>query len=372
MTYSPLIQVRVENFQSIEDGTLKLGQLTVLVGEGDAGKSAYLRAIRAAMLNDGDDLDIRHGEKRMDVYLTFEGGTVIHWWKQAKQGGCYSLHPITEGEIETPSGYAEFTKTGGQVPEEIAQYLGIVEIEVDANTTLTPQLSDQHDQPFLLWETGSKRARIIGKTTRLDMVVTAQLGCEKELRAHQKEVEAAGATIAEAEAAITELGDPEKLAFKVKLLGDTINVVSNSVRIASRVREMSTQLEEAHSRISAAECTNLKADIIELTPQVATLTAILPLAEKLKEASTYAIAIDCTKIKDAINSIAFGAGATVEVRGLIAELEEAHTQIVVATNALLDLRNRHRDLTKRRAEECAAAGICLHCGGLLGHEECGK
>ena len=56
-TYSPLIKVRVQGFQSIEDETLELGQLTVLIGEGDAGKSAYLRAIRAAFLNEGDDLD---------------------------------------------------------------------------------------------------------------------------------------------------------------------------------------------------------------------------------------------------------------------------------------------------------------------------
>ena len=158
-TFSPLKTLRAQSFQVYEDVTIELGQLSVLIGQGDSGKSALLRALRAVFLNDGVDEDIRHGEKKATVTLEFEDGVIIEWSKERKKGGCYRM------------GDQEFSKTGGQVPEDIAAYLGIGSIEVDATTELFSQLSDQHDTPFLLWETGSKRARILGKATRLDCVV---------------------------------------------------------------------------------------------------------------------------------------------------------------------------------------------------------
>ncbi len=87
--YPPLRTVTIENFQAIASTSFDLGNLTVLVGEGDVGKSSIIRAIRAAFLNDGDDLDIRHGEKRATVTLTFDDGTVIEWSKVRGKGGTY-------------------------------------------------------------------------------------------------------------------------------------------------------------------------------------------------------------------------------------------------------------------------------------------
>ncbi|KKL16634.1 hypothetical protein LCGC14_2493640, partial [marine sediment metagenome] len=60
-TYARLSRIHIKNFQSVEDATLELGNLTCLVGAGDCGKSAFLRAIRAVCLNDAVDEDIRHG-----------------------------------------------------------------------------------------------------------------------------------------------------------------------------------------------------------------------------------------------------------------------------------------------------------------------
>ncbi|KKL99341.1 hypothetical protein LCGC14_1815430, partial [marine sediment metagenome] len=131
--YSRLVSARVVDFQTIVDSTLELGNLTVLSGSGDVGKSAFLRAIRAVCLNDAVDEDIRHGTKKTEVTLTFEDGTEIVWTKALKKGGCYRM------------GDTEYNKCQGKVPEAVAEYLGIGTIEVDSTTTLTPQLSDQHD-----------------------------------------------------------------------------------------------------------------------------------------------------------------------------------------------------------------------------------
>ncbi|KKK88102.1 hypothetical protein LCGC14_2746540 [marine sediment metagenome] len=90
-TYSPLKTLRARNFQVYEDITIELGQLTILIGAGDSGKSALLRALRVVCLNDGVDEDIRHGEKKCQVDLMFEDGVTVSWWKERKKGACYRM-----------------------------------------------------------------------------------------------------------------------------------------------------------------------------------------------------------------------------------------------------------------------------------------
>ncbi|KKL27860.1 hypothetical protein LCGC14_2380910, partial [marine sediment metagenome] len=126
--YAKLERVHIENFQAVEDATLELGRMTVLVGAGDVGKSSILRAVRAAFLNDGSDDDIRHGEKQCSVALFFADRMVITWIKNRGKGAWYRM----AGATGKPK---EFMKTGGTVPTEIAEYLGIGSIEVDATTT---------------------------------------------------------------------------------------------------------------------------------------------------------------------------------------------------------------------------------------------
>ena len=125
--FASLSSVRVVNFQSIKDSTINFGRLSVLVGAGDVGKSAVLRAIRAAFLNEGHDDGIRHGASSCEVTLSFSDGAVIFWSKDKGKGGCYVFSSVGVSE-------QTFSKTGGAVPDEIAEYLGIGEIEVDAVT----------------------------------------------------------------------------------------------------------------------------------------------------------------------------------------------------------------------------------------------
>lgn len=80
---------RVINFQTIESTYLEFGSFTTLIGDGDAGKSSFLRALRAALLNDASDLDIREGEARTEVELRFSCGTIICWSKARGKGGEY-------------------------------------------------------------------------------------------------------------------------------------------------------------------------------------------------------------------------------------------------------------------------------------------
>ena len=318
-SYSPLRTVTIENFQAISSTSFDLGNLTVLVGEGDVGKSSIIRAIRSSFLNDGDDLDIRHGEKRATVALTFDDGTVITWWKERGKGGCYRLND------------QEFLKTGGQVPDEIEAFLGIGVIDIDATTRLTPQLSDQHDLPFILWEVGSKRARIIGQATNLDVVVRAQMLCKKELDGCRREVTTKEETLEELNDSLSSLPDFNGLDDRAVAAEETLGLVIDINRRLTRARELADMLDEVHSRATGINVTplNERLDIagndLDLVKRGDDLAVRLPMVTKTLES--------------------------------LAKAEADHDEALYSFELQLE-------------EACTEEGVCVACGGLLNHEEC--
>ena len=318
-TYSPLRTVTIENFQAIASTSFDLGNLTVLVGDGDVGKSSIIRAIRAAFLNDGDDLDIRHGETRATVALTFDDGTVITWWKDKGKGGCYRMND------------QEFLKTGNQVPTEIEEFLGIGVIDIDATTRLTPQLSDQHDLPFILWEVGSKRARIIGQATNLDVVVRAQMKCKKELDSYRRDVttqEEASTTLHDTLSTIPDFSTLDERAAAAE---ETLGLVMDISRRLTRARELADMLDEVHSRATGID------------------TA--PLNERLDIAG------------NEVDLVQRGDDLTVRLATVTKTLESLATDKDNHDEALVSFEIQLE-------EACADEDACIVCGGLLNHEEC--
>jgi DNA repair exonuclease SbcCD ATPase subunit len=322
--YTPLTSIRIENFQSIKAATIELGRLTVLVGAGDAGKSAILRALRAACLNDASDDDIRHGQKKVEVTLTFEDGVTIEWWKQKGQGGCYRM---TDSDPERV-----FTKTGGAVPEEIAEYLGIGTIEVDATTELTPQLSDQHDLPFLLWETGSKRARILGKATRLDVPISAQMLCKKELDQTRRGAEDATTALVDVEERLGALPDYENLEGRLDETEANLKTIDDNLRLVRRARGLADQIAEVRSRATAVDVAPLRARLDDA-------------AEALEVAE--------------------------RAQFLGRRIPELKNTLTGLTERAADHQEALESFLKQYQEACLSSGVCLVCGGLLTHEECG-
>lgn len=297
----------------------ELSGLTVLVGAGDVGKSSILRALRAAFLNDGEDEDIRHGQKKCEVELNF-GEVRIVWWKERGKGGSYSFE--RNGAIE------HYTKTAGAVPEAIARYLGVGVLEVDSTTELTPQLSDQHDAPFILWETGSKRARILGKATRLDVVVSAQMQCKKELDQAQREEKRAGQA-------------HEELLSQQALLPDYKGLEKR----AQTIEEDCVLVEESTKRAQHG----------------------LAIAAQLQQVG---VPVDTDSIQSRINYQRETVDRA-DVRFRIAEgLQSTDTTLQKAQERLKLLREEAAEADKALKTACRASGLCPVCGGLLSHERC--
>ena len=318
-TFSPLKTLRAQSFQVYEDVTIEFGQFTVLIGQGDSGKSTILRAMRAVFLNDGVDEDIRHGEKKATVTLEFEDGVIIEWSKERKKGGCYRM------------GDQEFSKTGGQVPDPIAAYLGIGSIEVDATTELFSQLSDQHDTPFLLWETGSKRARILGRATRLDTVISAQMLCKKEMDTARRGLEKATTSLTEVEEQLEALPDYAALEREVDEGEGNLQTLSDSLARANKALDLAERLEEVQSKATAVDTGAL-----------------------LKVLDDAATALDVAERQR------FLAERIPQLQRTLKELDQRET----------DNREALTSFQTQLSEACEEAGLCEVCSGLISHEEC--
>lgn len=176
-------RIRLKNFQSWKALDMALGPITMLVGRGNGGKTAIYRAITAALQNNGGDEGIRHGATKAQVLLDMDDGKSLLWTKGRGTGAVY--------HVEDGEDVQEHTKTGQTTPEEIVNQFGFRPVELDKNLSIWPQFKDQWDKPFIVFESGSRVAKVLGKLTKLDVFVRAQMNARRAIDAAQAEARTA-------------------------------------------------------------------------------------------------------------------------------------------------------------------------------------
>lgn len=320
-----LKSARVVGYQAIKDTYLEFGSFTVLVGDGDAGKSSFLRALRAALLNDASDLDIREGEDLTEVFLNFgdpyESGKdiILHWRKDRGKGGCYEFLG------------RKYSKTAGQVPEEIAAFLRIGVLQIDANTDVCAQLSDQFDSVFLLGETGPRRAKVLGKATKLDLVITAAQACKREHDSLSRTHANLARQEVELVSAIEDIPDFSRISSLMDVQVKALEMLTKAEYIGNRLREATHTLATERGNLKDLDTTALQV-LLSATSQMA------------EEASAQ---------EAAVKALAWSRNMSL---GAERELREALTTFT--------------ELDVAYEEVCETVGVCKYCGGVFLHEEC--
>ena len=168
-----LRRVSIRDFQSLSDVALDLGALTVIVGRTNAGKSALIRAIDAALFNRSGAEFLREGATKATVTLDFEAGSLV-WTKPRKGGAEYAVIP-TDGVPTT------VTRAGRELVPEIDALTGVREIETDG-VRAKLQVAAQFDEPFLLSNTGGQAAKLLAHVSKLDVLVKAQVHAKQDLQ----------------------------------------------------------------------------------------------------------------------------------------------------------------------------------------------
>lgn len=222
-------RIVIQDYQSLGSVALNdLGSLNLVVGRNASGKSAVLRALTALATNQrGWEFIKKPRTTPAHVSMLLDDGTEIGWTKHKEGGGAYTL------------GERTFTKTAGQVPEEIAEVLGIRPLDIDDSIQLLPQIQRQADMYFLIGESGSRVARILGSLTKLDRIVSAQMACRKKRDQNAREAETAGAEQERLDTQLAALPDTEDLR-------DTLSLISQAL---TRIEEVAGAIEKGRALV---------------------------------------------------------------------------------------------------------------------------
>lgn len=182
-------QVTIKGFQSHVDSTFQLSPgLTVITGPSDAGKTAIVRALRWLAFNEpqgeaflhtirNPDGSVKEAVDQASAEVTFDTGiTISKTRRKGKTTWTHSLYPEPWEKAE--------------VPPEIKETLGLMKQEYGDFTTCL-NFAFQLDAPFLLSETASVGAKVLGKIAGTE-IVDKSIG-EVNKKTHKARTDAAAA-----------------------------------------------------------------------------------------------------------------------------------------------------------------------------------
>ncbi len=159
----PLIhRISVRNWQSLVSVDLTPGRFTVIVGPSSSGKSALIRALRAAASNVRGSAHITRGAKSAAISIDTEHHLIT--LERDPTAGRYRLLTRATGAEDT------FTKLAGGVPDQITAALRIQPAPPGVHSI---NFASQFDPPFLLTDTGPVVARALGELTAVDKILEA-------------------------------------------------------------------------------------------------------------------------------------------------------------------------------------------------------
>lgn len=167
-------RVKVHNFQLLRDLDIRIDpSVTAFTGVSEVGKSCLFRAIEALLNNARGSGFITKGESACEVLIQTDKGVVV-WNKKKAGGGSYVVVPLDGAE-------QRFDRVE-ECPKLAKDVLGFAPVPFGDDIEMTVNLAPQFGgQEFLIFDTGSKVARVLGKFTRLDEIYGAVRQANKEL-----------------------------------------------------------------------------------------------------------------------------------------------------------------------------------------------
>lgn len=217
--------IKCSNFQSLRDLDLELGKFTVIVGASSSGKSALTRAIKSIASNDLGTDKITQGTRHSAISVKTDLGTVTI---ERDLGGS-SAYKITKVGSEE----SRFARLNRQVPTEVTEVLGIAPSTKELESI---NFAGQHDAPYLLKESSSNVARILGELTNVSTIFSAVREANKRAK-----------------------NASSLLNLRKKDLDGVITQISEYAKIGEQAKQVSS-LEELY-----ADCATLQAqaDLLE-------------------------------------------------------------------------------------------------------------
>lgn len=298
-------ELAVEHFQSLWNVKVEIGKLTVVIGHSNSGKSAFGRALKAVSRNSVAPGHVSKGATSAKLRLAYSDGSAVELHR-GKGVSSYTL--INE------HGHEElYAKCGITVPADVQKVLKTPEGDPDLF------FQTQFDSPWLLAETGSQAAKVLGDLTNVSMLAEAA----REANRRRAEVLKVGSIRRkDAEAAIM------RVKSEYSDLGTRREAVEQARAMLSAVIDAmarADQLQESADRLIAAEEAGKRASaqLEELTSLLKSVEADM---EDLRDIETKVNEVEALAHEVQKQEHAYEVNAS-KVRGHAATIEEAEQEL---------------------------------------------
>lgn len=303
-----MTRLTVTNFQSLKNVDLELGLFTVIVGPSSSGKSALIRAVKALTSNVRGNNVITRGQKAMAITGRTETHTVT--LERSERTAAY--------RISSDDGNQTFTKLAAGVPDQVSQALRIEPV----TDTGSVNFAGQFDKPYLLDETGSAVARVLGELTNVNTLFEAVRAAN---RIRQHAASTAKMRQNDLEGVKGRLGVFQGLQGRVRALEEAEKLDANRKRLETQISRLNTQISTVR--------------ITERAIQKATLPP-LPAYDRLDPALHRYLDLQA------------------KLRGLIAKQKRFEDLRDEAITTIMDA----KDAQYAIADKLEEAGVCPTCG----------
>ncbi len=170
-----LRRLGIQNFRSIEKANLKLGEITVVIGPSDVGKSNLARALKAWAYNALSSGFTTEGKAVCRVAVAIGRRHKVVFEKAEQGSAKHGRTRYVLDDAESGSAPLSFEKVGRTVPQEVVDVTKIRPIVVD-DLKVTVHFAGQSEPWFLLqsppW-TPAATSKIIGRVSGIDPLILA-------------------------------------------------------------------------------------------------------------------------------------------------------------------------------------------------------
>lgn len=240
-----MIEVEVHGFQSIEHVAFKVEGFTALVGRSNIGKSAIVRAIKAALTNALGTSFVRHGHaclRRTKGVKTCKCETMVRITAEGfdlkwRKGDAVNEYVFNGKTMTVPGrGFPEFLSPA------------FAPVKLGENQKLL-QVADQFFPIFLLDQSGSTVANILSDVARLDAVNVAMKHVEKDRKeaaslrkVRDKDVEVLAASLTVYDGLDSALSRCDAVAAEYERLDKADRTVGHVTGLCSRLTSLVTDI----------------------------------------------------------------------------------------------------------------------------------
>jgi hypothetical protein len=256
-----ILSITLENFQSHKKTTIAPagpGQLTVIIGPSDSGKTALIRGLKWLAYNSPNGTDfIRVGAQAATVSAIMANSERI---TRTRSRGGINRYILEDIEHPKPRVFESF---GTSIPLEVQQALEMVPISI-GDMEFNINLSEQLDGPFLGNATpATARAKVLGKLSGVEEVDHANKTLGTDLYRKRREVEGIRNQIDYLSKKIEEYSFLDELEPLVEIVEDQVTVLKNKVDMHKALVGLRLKLQGTLDAIRAEDLKIQALDIID-------------------------------------------------------------------------------------------------------------